>query len=327
MSGSLQGPVSDPTQPGVLFGMQGWVSASVWYRSDASGSKLLDFVPPWTEDLSAFEAEEVKATAPDGTAIPLSIVHRKNLKRDSTTPVWLRGYGAYGISLNPSFAARFFAYLEDGGVLAIAHVRGGGEYGEDWHLAGKLLNKPNTYKDFIACAEYLHRSGYGSPATTAIEGGSAGGITVGMALTERPDLFRVVLSEVGDSNALRVEHATDGLANSLEYGTTTHPDGFKALYAVDATQHVRQGTPYPAVMLTTGMNDPRVAPWQPGKMAARLQAASSSGRPVLLRVDFDAGHGIGSTRAQRDWETTDQLAFFYWQIGKGEYQPVVTAGR
>jgi prolyl oligopeptidase len=211
--------------------------------------------------------------------------------------------------------------LEDGGVLAVAHVRGGGEYGEDWHQAGRLLNKPNTYRDFIACAEYLQSQGYGSPATTAIEGGSAGGITVGMALTERPELFRAVLSEVGDSNALRVEHATDGPANSLEYGTTTNPDGFRALYAVDATQHVRDKTPYPAVLLTTGINDPRVAPWQPGKMAARLEAATSSGRPVLLRVDFDAGHGVGSTRAQRDWETTDQLAFFYWQIGKKAYQP------
>ena len=322
MSGSLQGPISDPTRPGVLFGMQGWISPPLWYRADPSGSTTrLDIAPPWSEDTSNLKAEEVKAKAIDGTAIPLSIVHRKDLNPGPTSPVWLRGYGAYGISLNPSFAARFLAYLEDGGVLAIAHVRGGGEYGEDWHQAGRLLTKPNTYKDFIACAEYLHRSNYGSPATTAIEGGSAGGITVGMALTERPDLFRVVLSEVGDSNALRVEHATDGLANSLEYGTTTNPDGFKALYAVDATQHVRDQTPYPSVLLTTGMNDPRVAPWQPGKMAARLQAAPSSGRPVLLRVDFDAGHGVGSTRAQRDWETTDQLAFFYWQIGKAEYQP------
>jgi prolyl oligopeptidase len=200
-------------------------------------------------------------------------------------------------------------------------VRGGGEYGEDWHQAGRLLTKPNTYRDFIACAEYLTQHGYCTPATLAIEGGSAGGITVGMALTERPDLFRVVLSEVGDSNALRVEHATDGPANSLEYGTTTHPDGFRALYAVDATQHVRKGTAYPAVLITTGINDPRVAPWQPGKFAAHLEAATSSGRPVLLRVDFDAGHGIGSTRAQRDWETTDQLAFFYWQMGKPGYQP------
>ena len=163
MSGSLQGPISDPTQPGVLFGMQSWISPPVWYRSDSTVSTKLDLAPPWAEDTSNLTTEEVKATAPDGTLIPLSIVHRKDLKRDSTTPVWLRGYGAYGISLNPSFAARFLAYLEDGGVLAIAHVRGGGEYGEDWHQAGRLLTKPNTYKDFIACAEHLHRNGFGSP--------------------------------------------------------------------------------------------------------------------------------------------------------------------
>jgi prolyl oligopeptidase len=322
IEGSVQGPVTDPTAPGVLFGMQGWLAPPAWYRADAAGVAQLDLSPPWTEDVSAFESEEVRATAPDGTAIPLSIIRRRDLTLDRTHPVWLRGYGAYGISLNPSFPSRFLAFLEDGGVLAVAHVRGGGEYGEDWHQAGRLLNKPNTYRDFIACAEYLQAHGYGSPATTAIEGGSAGGITVGMALTERPELFRAVLSEVGDSNALRVEHATDGPANSLEYGSTTNRDGFRALYAVDATQHVRAKTPYPAVLLTTGINDPRVAPWQPGKMAAKLEAATSSGRPILLRVDFDAGHGVGSTRAQRDWETTDQLAFFYWQMGKPEYQPV-----
>jgi prolyl oligopeptidase len=321
MSGSVSGPVTDPTVPGALYGMQGWISPPLWYRSDASGFAKLDIAPPWSEDTSAYEAEEVKATAPDGTPIPLSIIHRRGLARDGKNPVWLRGYGAYGISLKPSFAARFLAFLEDGGVLAVAHVRGGGEFGEDWHQGGRLLKKTNTHRDFIACAEYLHAHGYGSPATTAIEGGSAGGITVGMALTERPELFRTVLSEVGDSNALRVEHATDGPANSLEYGTTTNPDGFHALYAVDATQHVRKGTAYPAVLITTGINDPRVAPWQPGKMAAHLEAATSSGRPVLMRVDFDAGHGVGSTRAQRDWETADQLAFFYWQMGKPEYQP------
>ena len=321
MSGSVQGPITDPAAPGVLFGMQGWISPPVWYRLDAAGPTKLDLAPAWAEDTSALKSEEVKASAGDGTLIPLSIVHRKGVKLDGRNPVWLRGYGAYGISLEPAFQSRFLAFLEDGGVVAIAHVRGGGEYGEDWHQAGRLLTKPNTYRDFIACAEYLVSRGFGSAATLAIEGGSAGGITVGMALTERPDLFRVVLSEVGDSNALRVEHATDGLANSLEYGTTTNPDGFRALYAMDATQHVRKGTAYPAVLITTGINDPRVAPWQPGKFAAHLEAATSSGRPVLLRVDFDAGHGIGSTRVQRDWETTDQLAFFYWQIGRPEYRP------
>jgi prolyl oligopeptidase len=204
----------------------------------------------------------------------------------------------------------------------VAHVRGGGEFGEDWHRAGFMATKPNTYRDLIACAEYLIQHGYASAASTAIEGRSAGGITVGMALAERPDLFRVVLSGVGDSNPLRSEQGTDGPANSLEYGSTSTQAGFAALYAVDATQHLREHTPYPAVLLTTGMNDPRVAPWQPGKMTARLQATTSAHRPVLLLVDFGAGHGMGSTRSQRDQEFADQLAFFYWQIGRADYQPL-----
>jgi prolyl oligopeptidase len=206
-------------------------------------------------------------------------------------------------------------------VYAVAHVRGGGEFGEDWHMAGFQKTKPNTYKDLIAAAEYLHKKGYGSPATTAIQGRSAGGITVGMATTARPDLFRVVFNGVGDNNTLRAEHGTDGEANALEYGSTKTKEGFEALYAVDATQHVKPGTPYPAVLLTTGYNDPRVAPFQPGKMAAHLQAATTSGRPVLLRVDFDAGHGMGSTRSQRERELAEMMAFLYWQIGKPEYQP------
>jgi prolyl oligopeptidase len=278
-------------------------------------------VPPWTDDLSPYEAEEVKAPAPDGTLIPLSIVHRRGLPRDGKSPVWLEGYGAYGISLTPALASRFIPFLEDGGVLAVAHVRGGGEYGEEWHMAAHLATKPNTYKDLIACAEYLVHQGFGAPQAMAIEGRSAGGITVGMALVARPDLFRVVFSGVGDSNALRAEFETDGAANSLEYGSVKTLEGFRALASVDALSHVKDGAAYPAVMLTTGMNDPRVAPWQPGKMAARLQAATSSKRPVILRVDFDAGHGFGSTKSQRDGETADQMAFFYWQIGKTGYQP------
>ena len=142
-----------------------------------------------------------------------------------------------------------------------------------------------------------------------------------MALAERPDLFRVVLSDVGDSNALRAEYETDGDANALEYGSAKNEAGFKALYAVDAFHHVKDGTAYPATLLTTGINDPRVAPWQPGKMAARLQAANNGGRPILLRVDYDAGHGIGSTRAQREELLADQLAFMLWQTGDPDFQP------
>ncbi len=320
-SGALRGPFTDPASADIIFGMTGWVLPPRWYVSASGKTTPLALAPPWSDDLSPYVAEEVKAPAADGTLIPLSIVHKRGLKLDRSNPLWLIGYGAYGISLSPSFAARFIPLLEDGGVLAVAHVRGGGEYGEEWHMAAHLATKPNTYRDLIACAAYLVKRGYTNPNLMAIQGGSAGGITVGMALAERPDLFRVVVSDVGDSNALRAEEETDGAANSLEYGSTKTKEGFRALASVDALSHVRDGVAYPAVLLTTGMNDPRVAPWQPGKMTARLQAATSSGRPVILRVDFDAGHGIGSTKSQQDQEMADKMAFFYWQIGKPGYQP------
>jgi len=318
--GTVSGPITDPTRAGAVFSLQGWISPEHFYRVSGGKAQPMDLVPPWGEDFSAYVALEVKAPAADGTQIPLSIVYKRGLKLDGHNPVWLTGYGAYGIVYSPRLLTRQLALLEDGGVYAVAHVRGGGEFGEDWHTAGFMATKPNTYRDLIACAEYLIQSGYGSASTMAIEGRSAGGITVGMALAERPDLFRVVLSGVGDSNPLRSEYGTDGPANSLEYGSTSTRAGFDALYAVDATQHLKEHTPYPAVLLTTGMNDPRVAPWQPGKMTARLQATTSSGRPVILLADFGAGHGMGSTRSQRDQEFADQLAFFYWQIGRPDYQ-------
>ncbi|HEY3812898.1 MAG TPA: prolyl oligopeptidase family serine peptidase [Caulobacteraceae bacterium] len=320
--GTITEPVTDSAKPDVLFGLQSWLVPPQWYVSDGVAAvQSANLAAPWKVDTSAYVAEEVMATAPDGTRIPLSIIHKKGLKLGGTNPTWLTGYGAYGISLLPNYAGLYLPLLDDGGVLAVAHVRGGGEFGEEWHQGGRLLNKPNTYKDFIACAEYLVQHGYTAPSDLLIQGGSAGGITVGMALTARPDLFRVVISNVGDSNALRAEYETDGDANAVEYGSVKDKDGFTALASVDALSHVKDGVAYPAVLLTTGINDPRVAPWQPGKMTARLQAATSSGRPVILRVDYDAGHGIGSTKSQRDELVADELAFFYWQIGKPGYQP------
>jgi prolyl oligopeptidase len=321
LRGALYGPYLDTRSTVVLAGMVGWLSPPAYYRLDGASTVRTSIVPPWKEDVSRYTVDEVQARSWDGTQIPLSIVHRRDIKLDGKNPVWLAGYGAYGISLTPGFVSRFLTLLEDGGVYAVAHVRGGGEFGEEWHLAGKQATKPNTYKDLIACAEYLVKQGYGSPATLAIEGRSAGGITVGMATTARPDLFRVVFNGVGDNNALRCEYGTDGAANSLEYGSTKTEAGFRALLSVDATQHVVPGTAYPAVLLTSGFNDPRVAPWQPGKMAAHLQAATTSGRPVLFLVDFDAGHGMGSSKSQRDRELADQLAFLYWQMGARAYQP------
>ena len=319
--GTVDGPVTDPLRPGALFGVQGWVLPVQWYRTDRAHTEKVSLTPPWTEDLSAYTSEELKVPARDGVLVPLSIVHRRDVRLDGKGPLWLTGYGAYGYALEPTLAAGHLALLEDGGIFAVCHVRGGGEFGEEWHQAGKKATKPNTFHDLIDCAQYLQAHGYGSPQTTAIAGGSAGGITVGMALVERPDLFRVVFSGVGDSNALRAEYETAGEFNSKEYGSDKTEAGFKGLLAMDALSHVKDGTSYPAVLLTTGLNDPRVAPWQSGKMAARLQAATSSGRPVLLLVDPDAGHGHGSTKLQRDREIADQLAFLYWQIGWPAYQP------
>jgi prolyl oligopeptidase len=251
----------------------------------------------------------------------VNIIMRKGTKRDGNNPVMLYGYGGYGISERPGFSLRNRVWLDAGGIIAVVNLRGGGEFGEEWHKAGYKATKPNTYRDLIDCTRYLQAHGYASPATTAIEGASAGGITVGMALVERPDLFRVVFSEVGDSNALRAEFETDGDANALEYGSAKTESGFRALAAFDALSHVKDGVAYPAALFTTGLNDPRVAPWQPGKMVARLQKATSGGRPVLLLVDTDAGHSQGSTKLQRDRQLADQLAFLYWQTGRRDYQP------
>jgi prolyl oligopeptidase len=206
-------------------------------------------------------------------------------------------------------------------VLAIAHVRGGGEYGEAWHLAGEKLTKLNTVFDFIACAEYLINQQYTAPKYLAGRGGSAGGITVGGALTWRPDLFSVILDQVGISDTLRVELTPNGPPNISELGSVQNEEGFHGLYAMGAYFHVRDGTAYPAVLFTTGANDPRVAPWQMTKMTARVQAATRSDRPVLLRVDYDAGHGMGSTKSQNEMLTADLWSFALWQMGDPAFQP------
>jgi prolyl oligopeptidase len=215
----------------------------------------------------------------------------------------------------------WLAWLERGGVIAFAHVRGGGEYGEEWYRAGYKLTKQHTIDDFIASAQYLIDHKYTSPQRLSGEGTSAGGILIGGAITQRPDLFAGALIRVGCSNALRMEFTPNGPPNIAEFGSVTDPDGFKGLYAMDAYQHVKDGTAYPGILLTAGINDPRVDPSQPAKMTARLQAATASKKPVLLRVDYDAGHGMGSTRAQHDLEFADEMSFLLWQFGDPDFQP------
>jgi len=277
-------------------------------------------IPVSPVDFSGIESEEVKAKSADGTMVPLSIVHQRGLKMDGSHPTLLHGYGSYGYTYDPAFDPTSLAWLERGGVVAVAHIRGGGEYGEDWHNGGRKGTKKNTITDFLACAQYLIDHRYTSPQHLAGEGTSAGGITIGGAITERPDLFGAALDNVGMSDDLRAELQVNGPANIPEFGTVKNGDDFKNLLAISAFHRIKDHTAYPAVLLTTGINDPRVDPWQMNKMTARLQAATSSGKPVLLRVDYDAGHGgIGATKSQHTTLLTDQYSFLLWQLGDPEF--------
>ncbi|MBV8658746.1 MAG: S9 family peptidase, partial [Burkholderiales bacterium] len=314
---------ADDDKPGVLLKLTSWTEPQLWYQYDPKTGKATDtqLRPKSPVDYSNITSVEVKAKSADGTMVPLSIIYRRDLKMDGSNPTILEGYGSYGTTLDPAFNPALLAWLERGGIFAVAHVRGGGEYGEDWHLGGQKLTKTNTIADFIACGEYLVQQKYTSSAKLAGQGGSAGGITVGGALTQRPDLFAAIIDNVGVSDNLRIELSPNGPPNIPEFGTVTTEDGFKGLYAMSAYHHVEAGKPYPAVLLTTGIHDPRVDSWQMAKMTARLQASSNSGKPILLRVDYDAGHGIGSTKSQGIAETADEWAFLLWQFGDKDFQP------
>jgi prolyl oligopeptidase len=310
--------LTEPDQEGTLFGLYWFTKPFALFEYDPKTERSTDtkLVPPVPIDMSSVDAYFVKAKSYDGTMIPMAILHKKGLKRDGSNPALLFGYGAYGFNLvEPRFAPFMLAWLERGGVFAIAGVRGGGEYGEEWHQAGFQKTKPNTWKDFIAAAEYLVGEKYTSPQHLAGWGGSAGGILIGNAIAERPDLFGAAWIGVGVNNPLRFETTQSGMANTPEFGSVTTEDGFKSLWAMDAFHKIKDGVKYPAVLLTHGSNDPRVPPWMSAKMAARLQAASASGKPVLLRIDYDAGHGIGSSRKQNIEERADVYAFLFEMLG------------
>jgi prolyl oligopeptidase len=321
--GAIQELFTNASEPGAYIRTASWTKSPVYLHYDPNGNRLSDtkVVPPSPVDFSAIESEEVKAKAADGTLVPLSIIHKRNLKLDGSHPTLLEGYGSYGITLDPAFDPSSLAWLERGGVIAVAHVRGGGEYGEDWHQGGRKEKKMNTITDFVACAQYLIDHKFTSPQQLAGEGTSAGGITIGGAITERPDLFAAAIDNVGMSDDLRAELQVNGPANIPEFGTVKDEQDFHNLLAISSYHRIKDQAPYPAVLLTTGINDPRVDPWQMNKMTARLQAATSSGKPVLLRVDYDAGHGgIGATRTQHTNLLTDKYSFLLWQLGDKDFQ-------
>ena len=261
------------------------------------------------------------AVSKDGTKVPMSVLRRKGTKLDGNNPTLLTGYGGYGISRVPGFRAGLRVWLDQGGVWAEANLRGGGEYGEAWHKAGYRTHKQNVFDDFAACARHLIELKYASPQRLAIEGGSNGGLLMGAMVTQHPELFRAVVSHVGIYDMMRFEQHPNGAFNVTEYGSIKDPEQFKALYAYSPYQHVKDGTPYPAVFLLTGANDGRVGPAYSRKFAARLQAATSSKNPVLLLIQSDSGHGIGGNLSTAIEEAADVYAFLFEQLGV-KYRPV-----
>jgi len=316
-SGAISSVGTDPDAAGAVFNLQGWTESPRWYRVEGGGrvsdTRLRRRSPI---DFSSVTSREVFAISADGTKVPLSIVLRKGTVLDGSHATLVDGYGAYGFVIRPAFSATRLAWLERGGIFAECHARGGGEYGEAWHFAAHIATKQRTIDDFIGCAHYLIDNHYTVAARLAGSGTSAGGVTIGNAIVQHPELFAAALDVVGDTNGVRDEYAEGGPANIPEFGTDKNPVGFKALYATDAYVHIRDGVAYPAVLAVTGANDPRVAPWIVAKFAARLQAATSSGKPVLVRVDYDAGHGfLNSSRVQAQALTTDLYSFLLWQLG------------
>ena len=307
----------------ILFGSQSFVRAFAWYAYDPArrGAKpvktRLSDAPVYAVNGGIPGVQVVRefALSRDGTRVPVNIVYPRGAKRDGSQPMLLTGYGGYGVSLRPFFSRRAAFWLRHGGTFAVANLRGGGEYGEEWHLAGNLTKKQNVFDDFIAAAQLLIERGYTARDRLAIEGGSNGGLLMGAAMVQRPELYRAAVSHVGLYDMLRVELTPNGAFNVTEFGTVKDAAQFKALYAYSPLHHVQDGAAYPAVLLTTGEHDGRVDPWMSYKMAARLQAANPGGRPVLLRVASDAGHGIGTSLASAIEQDADAFAFLFAQLG------------
>jgi prolyl oligopeptidase len=321
--GAILGVDANVLTPGVRFVLGSWTKPqnAFAYDPQKNTSRDLGIMPRNPADFSSVEAREVMIPSTDGASVPLSIICQKNIKLDGSHPTVYEGYGSYGISWDPYFEATSLAWIERGGVLAVVHARGGGEFGEKWHQAGQKQLKQHTIDDMIAAAHYLIDHGYSSPVHLSVRGTSAGGISVGGAITQHPELFAAAIDNVGMTDALHFQSTQGGAANVPEFGDVTIKEDYAALYAISAYHHIVKGTSYPAVMGITGVNDPRVPSWSVAKFIAALQTASSSDRPILLRVDFDAGHGLGSSRTQREERQADEWTFMLWQSGDPNFQP------
>jgi prolyl oligopeptidase len=314
--GSLFGVGAEWDGQELFYGFSSYTVPPSVYRIDLStGSSALWRRVEADIDPAQFEVRQVRYASRDGTAVSMFLVHRAGLPLNGDNPTYLTGYGGFNISMTPSFSRSLLLWLEHGGVVAIPNIRGGGEYGEGWHQAGILASKQNSFDDFIGAAEWLIAQGYTRPGRLAAAGGSNGGLLVGAALTQRPDLFRAVLVQVPLLDMLRYHRFLIARLWIPEYGSADDPVQFRWLRDYSPYHHVREGVAYPAVLLATAESDTRVDPMHARKMAARLQAATSTDRPILLRLESRAGHGAGKPLSKVMDELSDSWTFVFSELG------------
>jgi len=308
--GSADGFGGKATDTETFYSFTGFTTPTTIYRYDTATGKSSVFRQPKVDfDPSTFETKQVFYTSKDGTKVPMFITYKKGLKLDGNNPTYLYGYGGFNVSLSPAFSVGNLVWMEMGGVYAQPNLRGGAEYGEDWHQGGMKLKKQNVFDDFIAAAEWLIRNKYTSTPKLSIGGGSNGGLLVGAALTQRPDLFGAALPAVGVMDMLRFQKFTIGWAWVSDYGSSENADEFKALYAYSPLHNIRPGTAYPATLVTTADHDDRVWPGHSFKFAATLQAAQEGSAPILIRIETKAGHGAGKPTSKIIEEIADRWAF------------------
>jgi prolyl oligopeptidase len=302
--------------PEMFFLFTSFTAPHVIFRLDpATGAATAVRRSKVAFDPERFETEQVFYTSKDGTRIPMALVHRKGLERNGRTPTLLYAYGGFNVSVLPSFNPAIIAWIDSGGIYAVANLRGGAEYGDEWHEAGKRAKKQNVFDDFIAAAEYLIAQRYTTSSKLAIFGGSNGGLLIGAVLNQRPDLFGAAMPAVGVMDMLRFQKFTIGAAWVDEYGSSDDPEQFQVLRAYSPLHNIRPGTKYPAVLITTSDHDDRVVPGHSFKYAATLQAAQSGDRPALIRIETRAGHGAGKPVSKIIDEWADRLAFLSKELG------------
>jgi prolyl oligopeptidase len=315
-AGSVSGLSGERDEKILFYSFTNFTTPSFIYRYDISSGTSTLFRQPETKfDTDGYETEQVFYDSKDGTRVHLFIVYKKGVQRDGNNPTLLYGYGGFNISVTPSFSISNMIFLENGGIYAVANIRGGGEYGEDWHKAGMLEKKQNVFDDFIAAAEYLIKEKYTSREKLAISGGSNGGLLVGAVITQRPELFRVALPAVGVMDMLRYQKFTCGWGWTVEYGASDNEKDFGYLYPYSPLHNIKAGVSYPATLITTADHDDRVVPAHSFKFAATLQEKASTEHPALIRVETNAGHGAGKPISKSIDEATDKWSFVFQELG------------